>query len=99
MRERCVRPWAASGPTWRRRRFANGSRARSVGCALPGGANMAPNELFQRARRAYEIGRLRAALPAALWALPMLAASLFISGPGTAARVAAGVALALLLVF
>ena len=62
---------------------------------------MAPNEreLLARARRAYEWSRLRGALPAGLWVVPMMAASLAIGGPGTWLRAAAGVALALLLVF
>ena len=59
---------------------------------------MAPNELFERARRAYEWSRLRRALPAALWVAPMMAATLAISGPEQALRVAAGVVLALLVV-
>jgi hypothetical protein len=60
---------------------------------------MAPNELYGRARRAYEWSRLRRALPAALWVAPMLAATLAIGGPSTAIRAAAGIALALLIVF
>jgi hypothetical protein len=59
---------------------------------------MAPNELFERARRAYEWSRLRRALPAALWVAPMMAATLAIGGPQTPLRIAAGVALTLLLV-
>src|SRR5262245_17041970 len=61
---------------------------------------MAPNELelLGRARRAYEWSRLRRALPSALWVAPMMAASLAIGGQATSVRVAAGVALAVLLV-
>jgi hypothetical protein len=59
---------------------------------------MAPNELFDRARRAYEWSRLRAALPAALWIAPMMIATLAIGGPQTQLRVGAGVVLAIVVV-
>jgi hypothetical protein len=56
---------------------------------------MAPNEraLFERARRAYEWSRLKAALPATLWIAPMIAATLAIGGPAIGLRICAGLAL------
>src|SRR5439155_540588 len=75
--------WPAGRGQCRARRFASAWRGRSRGSGSPGGRDMAANEsavaLEVRARRAYELGRLRAALRVAPFVLAGAAAAVAVA--------------------